>query len=317
MRQLPRRDGAVHADIVGDASGRPEGGFAALPDRGRFHRGLALLHRLDAVFAGDGDDAGELGVHLGVGALNLDDQQRLDIHRIAGMGERLADLDRRLVHELHRDRDDAGPDDRGHRLAGLFAGREAEQDGARALGRAQDAHGRLGDDAELPFRADDEAEDVEAGRESRWAPPISTMLPSSITKRDTEDIVGGDAVFQAVRAARVHADIAADRAGELGGRVRARRRSLRPITAPVTARLVTPACTFADAVGVVDLEDAVHLGDADHDRVLLRDRAARERGAGAARDHRHALFAAKAEHRSDLLRGRGQNDRQRHAGDRR
>ena len=39
---------------------------------------------------------------------------------------------------------------------------EAHQHGPRALGLAQDAHGRLGDDAELPFRAADEAEQVVA-----------------------------------------------------------------------------------------------------------------------------------------------------------
>ena len=45
---------------------------------------------------------------------------------------------------------------------GRLARREAHQHRARALGRAQDAHGRLGDDAELPLRADDEAEQVVA-----------------------------------------------------------------------------------------------------------------------------------------------------------
>ena len=61
----------------------------------------------------DLDDAGQGGIHLGVRALDLDDQQRLDIERIAGMGERLADLDGRLVHELHGDGHDAGADDGG------------------------------------------------------------------------------------------------------------------------------------------------------------------------------------------------------------
>ena len=41
---------------------------------------------------------------------------------------------------------------------------EAHQHRARALGGAQDAHRRLGDDAELALRADDEAEEVVARR---------------------------------------------------------------------------------------------------------------------------------------------------------
>ena len=46
-------------------------------------------------------------VDLGLRALDLDDEQRLDVERIAGVGEGLADLDRRPVHVLDRDRDDA------------------------------------------------------------------------------------------------------------------------------------------------------------------------------------------------------------------
>ena len=62
---------------------------------------------------GDGDDAAEQVVDLGLRALDLDDQHRLDVERVAGMGEGLADLDRRPVHVFDRDRDDAGADDGG------------------------------------------------------------------------------------------------------------------------------------------------------------------------------------------------------------
>ena len=117
------------------------------------------------------DQVGDLGLR----ALDLDDQQRLDVERIAGMGEGLADLDRRAVHVLDRDRDDAGADDRGDAGAGGLGGGEAHQHRPRALGGAQDAHGRLGDDAELALRADDQAEEIVAGarrdgrrRSRRW-----------------------------------------------------------------------------------------------------------------------------------------------------
>ena len=82
--------------------------------------------------AGDLDDAREHRVHLGVGALDLDDQQRLDIHRVAGMGKGLADLDRRLVHELDGDRDDARADDVGDTGAGGDRGVETETGPGRA-----------------------------------------------------------------------------------------------------------------------------------------------------------------------------------------
>ena len=309
--QLPGRDGAVHADIVGDAPGGAESRFAALPDRCRLHRRLALLHRLDAVLPGDGDDAGELGVHLGLRALDLDDQQRLDIHRVAGLGEGLADLDRRLVHEFHRDRDDAGADDGGDRRPRLLAAREAEQHRAGALGRAQDAHRRLGDDAELPLRADDQAEQVEPRRVEMGAADFDDA-PVEHDQSDAEHVVGGHAVFQAMRPAGIHADIAADRAGELRGRVGRVEEAIGRDGAG-DGEIGDAGLHLGDAVRVVDLEDAVHLGNADHHRVLLRDGASGERGSGAARHDRHALLAAIAQHGGDLLGGRGQHDRERHA----
>ena len=131
------------------------------------------------------------------------------------MGEGLADVDRRPVHVLHRDRDDAGADDRRDAGAGVLDGVEAHQRRARALGGAQDAHHRLGDDAELALGAADEAEEVVARGCRDAPPPISTTVPSISTMRDAEEVVGGHAVLQAVRAARVHRDVAGDGAGEL------------------------------------------------------------------------------------------------------
>ena len=64
---------------------------------------------------------------------------------------------------------------------------------------------------------------------------------------------------------------------------------------------------------MVDIKDTVHAGHADHHRVLLRDRAAGERCAGAARHHRHTAFGAEFEDRGDLIGRIGQDNGQRHA----
>jgi hypothetical protein len=50
-------------------------------------------------------------IDLGLWAIDLDDQQRLDVERIAGMHEFLDRMDRRLVHHLHAAGDDARADD--------------------------------------------------------------------------------------------------------------------------------------------------------------------------------------------------------------
>ncbi len=134
------------------------------------------------------------------------------------MGEGLADLDRRLVHEFDGDRDDAGSDDIGDAGAGLFRAFEAEEHGARAFRLGDQPHRRLGDDAELAFGAADEAEQIVARRIQRLAAELDHRAVEQ-HHLDAEQIVGRDAVFQAVGAAGIHADIAADRAGELRARI--------------------------------------------------------------------------------------------------
>ena len=66
------------------------------------------------------------------------------------MGEGLAGVDCRTIHELERDGDDAGADDGVHAGAGDLVGGEGDQHGARApSGAVQDAHDDLGDDEKL------------------------------------------------------------------------------------------------------------------------------------------------------------------------
>ena len=95
---------------------------------------------------------------------------------------------------------------------------EAEQRRPRAFGRAQDAHGGLRDDAELAFRAGDQAEQVVA----RAVEMVAADLDHGAVdqhQRDAQQVVGGHAVFQAMGAAGIHGDVAGDRAGELARRV--------------------------------------------------------------------------------------------------
>ncbi len=113
LRQLGARDGAVHAVIVGrDAADRRERRLAAGPEQQPL-----LLRGGDpagdgAARLGDGLDALDQMIDLGLRAVELDDQQRLDIERIAGMDEFLDRVDRRPVHHLHAAGNDAGADDR-------------------------------------------------------------------------------------------------------------------------------------------------------------------------------------------------------------
>ena len=90
--------------------------------------------------------------------------------------------------------------------------------------------------------------------------------------------------------------IAADGAGDLAGRIG------RVIEAVGLHRLGDVEIGDAGfdhdaAILVIDLQDALHAPHADQDAVLARQRAARQRGAGAARHDRHALGAGIVEDR--------------------
>ena len=124
---------------------------------------------------------------------------------------------------------------------------------------------------------------------------------------EAQDVVGGDAVFQAVDAARVLGDVAADGAGDLARRVG------RVVEAGVPDRLGDGEVGDARldhgaAVSVIDVEDAVELRHAEHDAVGKRQRAPREPGAGAPRHHLDAALPARPEDARDLAGGAGQDD---------
>ena len=125
---------------------------------------LEIWQRGRAAAARDRLDALDQFIDLDAGAIEFDDQQRLDVERIAGMDEGFGGVDRRLVHHLHAARNDAGADDLGDALAGRLDLREADHQRARGLRLLQDPHRDLGDDAEQAFGAGDDAHQIVAGR---------------------------------------------------------------------------------------------------------------------------------------------------------
>ena len=197
----------------------------------------------------------------------------------------------------------------GDALAGGLVAGEPEQERARRLGLAQDAHGHFRDDPEQPLRAGHQPHQIVAAVVEVLAAQANHLAVDQ-HHLETEDVVGGEPVFQAVHPARVLGDVAADGAGDLARRI---------------GRVVEPArrdrigdgkvghAGLRDdaAVGVVDVEDAVELAEAQDDAVSERQRAARERGPGAARHHLHAALVAQPEHPRDLRGGLRQDHRHR------
>ena len=84
--ELLARDRAVHAVVVGrDAADRRERRLAARPELQALLLALADADIDGAVLARDGLDLRDQVIHLRRGAIQLADQQRLDVERIAGV----------------------------------------------------------------------------------------------------------------------------------------------------------------------------------------------------------------------------------------
>ena len=160
-----------------------------------------------------------------------------------------------------------------------------------------------------PFRTGHHAEQVVAfAVEMRAAEP--DHRPVHQHHLDAEHIVGGQPVFQAVHAAGILGDVAADRAGDL------RRRVGRVVEAVLLdgvgdAEIGDAGLRDDDAVRIVDRQDAVEAAHDQQHRILERQRAARQRRAGAARHHADVAVAAVFQDARDLRHGLRQHHHQR------
>jgi hypothetical protein len=117
-----------------------------------------------------------------------------------------------------------------------------------------------------------------------------------------EHIVGGHAVFQAVHAARVLADIASDRAGDLRRRIGRIIKIL--VRDGLTDRQIGHAgLDHSHAVVEVDFTNALELAEPEQNTIGQRQRAARQRGARPARHDLDAVVMAVFQDLRDLLGG--------------
>ena len=222
LGQLGARDDAVLHEVVRrDAAHRRERRLAGLPEQLRAPPRRGDPHVVGAAPLADRDDLVEARVALGLGAVELDEQRGAAPDRVAGVRHLLggASIVTASIISIAPGTmpawtisDTASP-----------AARVRVEERDERLHRLRHRHHPQPDlrgDAERALGADERAEQVVAGRVELRAAERDDL---AVGEHDLQpaDVVGGEAVLEAVRAAGVLGDVAADRADDLArvGRV--------------------------------------------------------------------------------------------------
>jgi len=299
VRQLRTRDGAVHAVVV-----------RRQPPHRRKRR-LAPGPEPEALrLAVGGSDLGGAGgfEHFAHGKdvvrdflvdpVYLAQQQRFAVERIACVNEGLGGLDGEAVHHLQPGGDDAGGNDVADRGAGLGHVVEGREHHLRALGARQQFHGDFGDHGQHAFRAGHERQQVVAGGIERLAADFEQLAGDGPCAQ-LEDVVHGQAIFEAVHATGVFRHVAADRTGDL-------RRGIGRVIQVMRGgglgnrQIAYPRLDHGGARQRVDILDLIELGQHQQHGAVDRQGAGGEAGAGTAGHHRHLFLVAQPQDRRHL-----------------
>jgi hypothetical protein len=250
--------------------------------------------------------SGDIGLH----AIGVDDEDAFGATRIAGLVIVFDRFCGAAVHELHGGRHHAVGDDGGNAFAGRHHGGKGRHERARYRRLAQDLHHNFDNHAQQAFAAGDQAQQVEPALRAGLAAHGDDLAPRK-HQRHAEQVVGGEAIFEAMQAAAVFRDIAADGAGDLAGRIGGVIEALR-LHGLGDVEVGDAGFDHDAAILIVDLENPLHPAHADQDAVLARQGAARQGGSGTARNDGHALGGRKFQDFADLIAIGGQHADQRH-----
>ena len=168
---------------------------------------------------------------------------------------------------------------------------EIGEEGALILRRSDQADRGLGDDPEGPFAADEEVAERIAGHVLDALPPGEELRAVVQEAREGHDVVPGDAVLEPPEAASVFGNIPAQRGDILGAGVGWVEE---PPAGHGVEQIDRDDAGFdgRGQVLLVDLDDAVHPGEAEDHAALDRRAPARDSRGRAAGGDGEALFAA-------------------------
>ena len=124
---------------------------------------------------------------------------------------RLRRIHGQAVHDLQGPRQHAAFDDGRDRVARLIESAVTHQHGMKTRGAGQQAQGDFKGDAEQSLAAAEEAGEVRPHALQAFAAELADIAIRQ-HRTNAQHMVGGHAVFEAVRAAGIEGDVAADRA---------------------------------------------------------------------------------------------------------
>ena len=166
------------------------------------------------------------------------------------MHRRFGGVDRQPIHHLDGRRHDAAADDRRDGFAGFVDRVEPASSVSTASGRRSSRSVAFGDDRQRAFRSDDSTPSRSRPGRVERGPAERHELAVGQHRFDAEHVVDGEAVLQAVRAARVLGDVAADRADDLARRIGRVVAAGRRDALCVISRFVTPGSTVTRRLGM-------------------------------------------------------------------
>ena len=255
--------------------------------------------------AADCVDIGHEGGDFGDGAIEFDEEEGA-AHGVVGVDGGFGGLDGEVVHHFDGGGQHASGDHAANGGAGFVGAGECGEERLHGFGALDDAENHFCGDAESAFGADENAEEIVAGRVERFSAEVDER---AIGENDfeAEDVRGGESVFEAMRAAGIFGDVAADAARGLRRGIGGVEIALRE-DAGGDVEIDDAGLDDDAGVGEIDFEDAVHAREADDDAVFDGERAAAEAGAGAAGDEGSFFAMAEAENGLDFGGGVGEED---------
>ena len=193
-----------------------------------------------------------------------------------------------------------------HRHAGRFHARERTDPAADRLRDALQLERQLGDDAERPLRADEQAGEIVARGALARPPPRRDQPSVGGNRLQCQHIVLHRPVAHRIGARRARRGHAAE-AGIGAGIDREEQAGVAQVGVQVLARHAR--LDAAVEVAGIHLEDAVHAHQVDGDAARRRVDLALQRGSRAEGDHRHMVLGADAHHLLHVVGGAGKDHR--------